>query len=176
VRVAQLLGAAGFVMLGDTDGHVLFTAVSGDPIRPANDAYQGEQSVLTVAGLHGYARDDDAYIRYGNGRPFSGLRADAIRDGEYVYAVFTEGRAAWTTLDVGNRGAHWEPVEDHCECGATFERNGRDMCPTCKRERCPECGGCACLPPPRDRTCSRCNFVWSVAHFDGDSTVCKDCV
>lgn len=175
VRVAQLLGAPGFVLLGDLEGTVLFTALSGDRIRPAHHTAQGEQSVLTLAGRNGYARDDDGYLRYGNGRPLRGLRADAVRDGNYVYAVLTEGRAAWTTVDVGYRGPHWEPAELHCDCGQTYARTGLDMCEHCRTERCPACGRCACPPAAKNRICDVCQFEYSVARFDGDSTTCRDC-
>ncbi len=176
VRVAQMLGAQGFVMVGGLDGNALFTAASGDRVPPAKNVYQGERSVLTIAGHAGRARDDDADVRYRTGSRFGGLRADAVRDGDYVYAVFTEGRAGWRKLDIGGGAGHWIAREQDCRCGTTFARTGRDMCPECGTERCPDCARCGCGVVERVRTCTQCYLQFGAGMFTQHDTICDGCM
>ncbi|WP_311208436.1 MULTISPECIES: ImmA/IrrE family metallo-endopeptidase [unclassified Aeromicrobium] len=177
VRVIQLLRADGAVMVTDLKGEVLFATGSGDVIAPRRGTVQPPDSVVARAASAGTSSSRDAAIMYGTGRQRHGFAADAVRDGQYVYAVFTSGRPGWATGAYIPRALHWDRAEHYCPCGEVFTPGTGNHCHHCARaDRCPECNRCICEPAPaRERTCTSCFLSLSLARFDGDSPTCRDC-
>jgi hypothetical protein len=177
VRVLQLLRADGLVMVANAMGEVLFTTGSGGLFGPKKGTVQPPDSVVGRAAAAGTASSRDASVMYGTGREQHGFSADAVRDGDYVYAVFTTGRPGWVTGLHLSKNVYWGTAEHDCRCGATFRRDVEGFCETCGRgDKCPECGTCACTPEPvRDRQCSECFTLWPVSHYISDGAVCKGC-
>lgn len=178
VRVAQLLRADGLVIITNAaDNAVFFTAPSGDVFRPRRGTIQPAQSVPARAARAGSCRDRDARVTYSNGRTQGGFSADAVRDGDYVYSVFTTGRPGWAT------GAHvpsrpqWDPSEIDCPCGSTYESGRGDPCTLCgKFATCPDCGQCPCRTPQvAERTCMSCFLLRHPSQFEPGSDTCNDC-
>lgn len=177
VRVLQLLRAEGLVMVATLEGEVLFSTGSGDVFAPKKSTVQPPDSVVTRAANAGTSNSRDASVMYGTGRQRHGFAADAVRDGDYVYAVFTAGKPGWVTGFYASKNLYWGSAEHDCRCGATFTRGTEAFCETCQRgDTCPDCGVCACAPEPvRDRTCTDCFMLWPVGHYLPGGTVCQTC-
>ncbi|VXB72521.1 ImmA/IrrE family metallo-endopeptidase [Aeromicrobium sp. 9AM] len=177
VRVLQLLRAEGLVMVATLEGEVLFSTGSGDVFAPKKGTVQPPDSVVARAADAGTSSSRDASVMYGTGRQQHGFAADAVRDDDYVYAVFTAGKPGWVTGFYASKNLYWGSAEHDCRCGATFTRGAEAYCETCNRgDTCPECGVCACAPEPvRDLTCTDCFMVWPTSHYLPGGTVCQGC-
>lgn len=179
VRVLQLLRADALVMVTDLDREVLFAVGNGDAFTPKRGTVQPLDSIVGRAIGDAHVTEHDSVVMYDSGAQLHGLAGDAIRDSNYVYAVFTMGRPGWVPAEKAYLPARtwWSKSEYHCRCGETFHRGRGGDCQICQRaDTCPACGTCACAPEPmRNRICSICFTEWSTARFQGASTICDDC-
>lgn len=179
VRVVQLLGAQGLAMVATAeDSATFFTAAAGDIFVPKRGTVQPVDSIVARAARDGRARSRDAAVMYGTGSTLEGLAGDAVRDGDYVYAVFTDGVPGWVSGPYAPGRTHWGSRDRHCRCGTSYSAGSGDACVLCRRrDRCPDCGRCACEPEQaRERTCTRCFLVLDPARFPDAGTVCRDCL
>lgn len=178
VRVVQLLRAAGLAMVATADDRaVFFAAAAGDVIVPKRGTVQPEGSVVARAANAGSSRSRDASVMYGTGSSFEGMAGDAVRDGDYVYAVFTQGVPGWVDGPYAPGRTYWGSNELHCRCGATYNAGSGSPCELCGRsDRCPDCGRCACQPDlTAERRCPGCNLELAPSRFPGGSELCRDC-
>lgn len=178
VAVVQLLRADGLVMVATADDRALFfAAAAGDIIVPKRGTVQAADSVVARAATAGSARSRDDSVMYGTGRTLDGFAADAVRDGEYVYAVFTSGRPGWVSGAYAPGRLRWGSKDVHCPCGSTFESGSGSGCDMCGRyDRCSDCGRCVCQgEKQRTKTCTECNLEWPLGRFAVGSPFCNDC-
>lgn len=178
VAVVQRLRADGLAMVVTAhDRALFFGAAAGDIIVPKRGTVQAADSVVARAATAGSAQSRDDSIMYGNGRTYDGFAADAVRDGNYVYAVYTSGRPGWVTGAYAPGRLRWGSREVHCSCGSVFESGSGSACEICGRyDRCPDCGRCVCQGEKQTtKTCPGCNFEWPLARFTGGSPLCNDC-
>lgn len=177
VRVVQLLRAPGIAMVATADGKVFFSAVAGDLFLPKRGTVQPPDSVVVRAVGAGSAQSRDASIMYGSGSTLEGFAADAVRDGDYVYAVFVEGTPGWARAAYAPKRVYWGSKDRHCRCGTSYEGGSGGPCRACgRRDRCPDCGRCACEPEQEiDKQCDKCFLVYPPAMFPDGGTVCSEC-
>jgi Zn-dependent peptidase ImmA (M78 family) len=176
VAAAQRLTSSGYVVIAATDGTVQFAARSRTPYRIARATPQPE-TILAEAGRHGQARSDAATLRYRSGHPTDPYAADALRDGDYVFAVLTRGRPAWAGglwIPPVERPASEEVVCGDPACGHAWTAWGRP-CPACGEHRCPECQRCGCnrSRPEVEVTCVSCGLL--VPAHRVSAGLCTDC-
>lgn len=177
VAAAQRLQGSGYVVVADLDGAVRFAARSRTPYRISRHTAQPPDSLLARAGRAGHARAEAATLHYRTGNTSDPHAADAVRDGAYVFGVFTTGRPAWA-------GALWIPAVDgppveqvtcpSLACGHEWDAVGRP-CRDCREHRCPACDRCGCdrSSAPPSGLCSSC-FLYVPAGQLADG-VCADC-
>ena len=179
VRVVQLLRASGLAVIATAeDSKVFFAAAAGDIVVPKRGTVQPPESVVARAAGAGTAQSRDATVMYGTGRPFEGMAADAVRDGDYVYAVFTTGTPGWVDGPYAPGRTHWGSRDIHCRCGTSYESGSGGPCDLCgRRDRCPDCARCACQPEPAtERVCEGgCNMVLALSRFPNGGNICSDC-
>ena len=171
VRAAEHLGASGHVMIASTDGVAQFTATRGIEYVVAPGAQQ-HNGVVRRAGKFGRGQGTD-HVTYRTGNASEEFHVDAVREGDYVFAVFTTGHASWERLHIlQDRG--FTPDEVVCpHCHHSFEawRKHAD----CWEPECPSCGRCGChrRQATEESVCSRC-FCLVAAHLIVEG-VCDDC-
>jgi Zn-dependent peptidase ImmA (M78 family) len=175
VRAAQRIFGVGHVML-TRDGAARFTASRGTQYRVARDTHQGDGHITEKAASNGAWRSE-APVRYAKGTYSERFFADAVADGEYVFAVFVDAKVPWidgVTLYSGDRV---DPTEAYCErCDEPFETLAA-ACATCgDYHHIPGCGRCSCEPVRRERCCDTCFLHKHIGQFAGDHTTCKDCL
>jgi hypothetical protein len=100
-----------------------------------------------------------------------------MRDGSYVFGVFTTGRPPWS-------GRLWIPRDDGPQitqvvcgepsCEHEWDAVGRPHS-TCGEHRCPRCGKCGCGrgDGPAQVMCAICTMTVPVTRVTGG--VCSDC-
>ncbi|WP_442788701.1 ImmA/IrrE family metallo-endopeptidase [Dactylosporangium sp. NBC_01737] len=176
VKVAQLLPVAGWVVLSDMSGTVVFSAVSGDRFPPTAGTYQGDDHISLRAATFGSAQSEDAWISFPSGKRWSSLYADSVRDPSfrYVYTVLTDEVPPWLPSYTQRSKSFVEPGWECHVCGLVAEAVPDD-CPNCHASRCWRCGMCACGQRANERRCSKCNFVYGLGMFDKDSPLCREC-
>lgn len=171
VRAAERLGASGHVMIADLDGVTQFTATRGIKYIVAPGSQQSE-GIVTKAAARGRA-SGTGKVTYRTGLPSEEFYADARRDGDYVFAVFTAGNASWVDLHM-RQEYKASPREALCEsCGESFTYWKTHA--ECGVPKCPHCQVCGCSPAVTLATtiCSEC-FCRILAHRVVDG-VCNDC-
>lgn len=174
VRVAQLFGDECLVLITDLIGRVYFSASSGNISRPKIGVAQSVNSLPVRAAAAGAIISSNGEITYSTGRVRSGFRAHAVRDGKYVYSIFTTGYAPWSRLDI-SRPAEWSEIDWFCEsCLEHSDGYGLKRCPVCLQNKCPNCNACSC-GIVGEKTCTRCFLSWSIARFAQGSDICRDC-
>lgn len=174
VRVSQLFGDECLVLITDLAGRVYFSAGSGDISRPKAGTVQLPNSVPVRAVSAGSIISSNAELTYATGRSRGGLRAHSVRDGRYVYSIFTTGSAPWIKLDI-SRPVEWSEIDWFCEsCQEHSDGFGLRRCLVCHQNKCPICNACSC-GLAGEKTCSRCHLKWGSARFASGSGVCRDC-
>lgn len=176
VRAAQHLVAGGHVMLGERT-IARFTATSGLPFRVSRGTDQGADSILVKAANLRAARQQ-ASVRYRSGQLSGSFFADAVLDGDYVFAVFAE-RPAWVRFTVRNPDEVGPPeIDAMCRGCGEFTTRYPVYCPKCGEIRCPKpwCLDCWCEhAEPARRVCDECFQSRLLCRFVGASTTCLDC-
>jgi hypothetical protein len=174
VRVSQLFGDECLVLITDLAGRVYFSASSGNISRPQMGTVQAPNSLPVRAASAGSITSSSADLTYATGRVRSGFRANSVRNGNYVYSIFTTGFAPWAKLDI-SRPVEWSEIDWFCEsCQEHSDGFGLKRCSVCHQGRCPNCNACSC-GVISEKTCSSCHLTWSIARFDNGSDVCRDC-
>ena len=176
VRVAQLLKGDGVAMVTKIDGEVFFAAATGDAVAPKRATKQAD-GIFDRAARTGRSQANDAAITYGTGSTRGGFAADVLRDGHFLYAIFTTARPGWAGKFHAPARSEWTAQELECKCGANFDAGRGDPCKACgKWNACPDCGRCACNSrASTNRQCTVCNMVQATTMFDDEGTVCRDC-
>jgi Zn-dependent peptidase ImmA (M78 family) len=175
VRLAQLLGCEGHVMLARPDGTAVFTASAG-PYIVARGVRQGDDHITVAAGRTGGARRE-THVRFRSGRT-KPMWGDARRDGQFVYAVLADVPRWPVEGATILRQAHdrAEPVEVQCSsCGHDFQTFD-SPCRQCGIHRCPQCGRCGCPSGVVEKTCGRCFLIKPARLFPDDGSICRDCL
>lgn len=175
VRASQHIFGTGHVMLA-RHGIAQFTASHGTLYRVARNTPQGDGHITAKAASNGTWRSE-APVRYASGAQSERFFADAVADGDYVFAVFLDAKAPWihgVTLYSGDRV---EPTEAYCvRCDEPFETLAA-ACATCGDYRhSPGCERCSCEPVRRERCCDTCFLHKHVSQFARDDATCKDCL
>lgn len=180
VRVAQRMTGNGYLVLAE-GGIVRFCAVAGTAYRVARGAAQEPGHLLERAAEHGRATDNRVTLRHRSGAHTPPFAGQAVSDGPYVFAVFTDA----TNLPWGG----WIPPRDSrpadgppemwCEeCDEIVEAWQR--CDTDPSHRvCGVCGWCECRVPKakiKERTCKVCTIPKHIDLFDEHPEICRDCV
>lgn len=171
VRVAERLGAVGHVMVADLRGVALFTATVGMDYRVAPNTPQNP-GIATRAALSGRATGDDR-VTYRSGRTSELFHAQAIRDSEYVFAVYTQGLAAWEDLHILPKDGPSvrEAVCPHCD--EAFEAWTTHQ--PCAQPECPACGRCGC-GSARGESVTACSSCFRQVPFRRlAGGICDDC-
>jgi hypothetical protein len=135
VRVLQLLRVDALVMMTNLDREILFATGYGDVFTPKRGTVQTIDSIVSRATAGTHVTDRDASVMYGSGAELHGLAGDAVRDGEYVYAVFTMGKPGWVPGGKAYIPAHtsWSKREHDCRCGTTYQRGHGARTAACAR-------------------------------------------
>lgn len=172
VRAAQHLRGSGYVVLSDRDGVVQFAARAATPYAMARGVEQPGDSLLLRAGRIGHARGKGR-VAFASGAQTPEHHVDAVADGDYVFAVFTQGAPAWGELNIladdGPIG-----IDTICpKCGHSFPGFG-SRCDNCLTHRCPECGGCGCIGAVTEKRCDACMQTKRASLFAAGD-VCTDC-
>lgn len=171
VRAAEKLGAPGHVMIATTDGIAQFTATRGIDyiVAPGSQQHHG---VVRRAGRLGHAQGDD-HVTYRTGTASEEFHVDAVRVDDYVFAVFTKGRASWVRLHV-LQDRQFGPEEAVCpDCDHNFEAWSKH--PDCGEPLCPACGRCGCHRRrlTQEEMCSNCFKLVAVRLLVNG--LCDDC-
>lgn len=178
VRLAQRMTGDGYVVI--IEGSTLrFCASVGGAARIARDADQSDVGLFRRARQNGIAVEPEARLQFPDGRFTGQFGAQAVQDGEYTFAVFTDATSppwggAWTPPR-SRVGDAPEIVCDECdEVTEAWER-----CVTDPEHRiCGICGWCTCRRTRGSvphRTCDVCGSTKRADLFDCDGTVCCDC-
>lgn len=177
VRAAQRLTAPGYVTVSGLDATIRFAARAMTPYQIKRGTRQPDGHPLAVAARNGTSRRSDVTLVHASGEPAGPHHSDCVRDGDYVFGVFTTGRPAWPLpgLSILQRPTR-ETSEYFCDrCQEPYETWG-DRCSKCGDRPCPECGSCSChLPDPSAliRCEGPCGLSWPNHHMvDG---LCRDC-
>lgn len=168
VRAVERIIGPGHVMIGDLDGVAQFTASAGT-YRVAKGTPQGKNSPIARMGSAGRYRGDGK-VTYRSGGVSDAFLADAVRHGEFAFAVLVQTQPAWGGLSIPAGDRH-RPDEYSCEhCGCEHSSYTIHHCgiPTC-----PECGRCACEARTSQNTCGRCGLQ-KAAHLISNG-ICIDC-
>lgn len=174
VRVSQLFGDECLVLITDLTGRVYFSASNGDISRPKVGTTQASNSIPVRAASAGSIISSNADLTYASGRARSGFRVHSVRDGNYVYSIFTMGFAPWSKLDI-SRPVQWSELDWFCEsCQEHSDGYSLKRCPVCYQSKCPNCNACSC-GVVSEKACSSCHLTWSAARFANGSDVCGDC-
>ncbi|MGH2732282.1 MAG: ImmA/IrrE family metallo-endopeptidase [Actinomycetota bacterium] len=175
VRAAQRIRGSGYVMLGTPEGLALFTANHNVPYRVARRTPQGADHLVARAGRMGSARGESR-ICYASGTLSPPYHADAVRDADYIFAVFVSDRPPWGGLSILSSDPGPVGYETTCaRCGDDFEGFGLP-CSRCGDWVCPHCNRCSCNDGLYERVCQRCNLRKHVAQFEARSEICRDCL
>jgi hypothetical protein len=168
-RDASLAGTAGPGLVST------FAAAHGDEFRVARGTFQ-DADVLRTAWSAGSGRGQ-GQPRYASGVHGRDLLVDAVRDGDYLFAVWVTDSPPWGGLTVlPRRGV--EGVDGYCEdCGQSFTSYAAP-CGACRVSKCPTCGRCECdaqhAPTKGERMCTRCFTVLPANCFEGDNDICNE--
>lgn len=175
VRAAQRIVGEGHVMVAH-GGVAQFTASRGTPYRLARNTPQGDGHITVRAAVNGSWRAEEA-VRYASGATSKTYFADAVADGDYVFAVFLDARAPWIKGVSLYSGDRINPAESYCgRCDVAFETLAAP-CPTCHDYRhTPGCDLCSCEPALRERLCDTCFTRKHEGLFAGGATTCADCL
>lgn len=177
VAASRLLHSESYVVVTDLNLQVAYAASRYTPYRLARGVPQAGDGLLAKALRLGRARGP-AHVRFRSGAESPQLSGDAVRDGDYVFAVMTAGVPPWGgPWNVATRRSPVAP-EHYCpHCGHTWEAfvPYDDRCELCRSPDCPACGRCSCethtLTP---RMCPVCGLT-TAAFSSRSATVCRDC-
>lgn len=154
---ARRLSGEGYVVLADRDGTIRYAAQAHPSFVIPPGTPQPANGVVARAGRTGRLRGQGT-LTYATGTQSPTFHADAVADGEYVFAVLTHGKPPWGGLDIlpddGPRGRHTTCAN----CDRDFEAYGRP-CAACGDDRCPFCKQCGCRWGPREATCPYCGLL-----------------
>ncbi len=173
VRVAQLFGDECLVLITDLNGRVYFSASSGNISRPKAGTAQALNSIPVRAASAGSIISSNADLSYATGRVRAGLRAHSVRDGNYVYTIFTTGFTPGVSWIFLVRGVVRTRLVLR-DCQEHSDGYGLRRCPVCHQGKCPNCNACSC-GVASEKTCSSCHLTWSVARFATGGDICRDC-
>lgn len=176
VWVSQHMRAPGYALICSSDGSLQFAARSGDAVPLARGSAQ-VGSVLQPLFSGESSLRSRGRLRFGSGALGEQLYVDGVRDGRLVYAVAVTDSPDWPVLHQPASGAAVEAIEAWCDdCGASFR--AYRVCADCGAPKHPDCGRCECDlgASSTERPCMSCFLIRHASQFDGDSTVCKDCL
>ena len=175
VRAAQQLHAPGHVVLLDGAGVVQFAAAHGLP--PVRRGSSQADIPVVIEGLRIQTRraHGRTQLTYRDGIKGVEHYAETADIGGFLVLVMVTDHAPWESTfslpsrDEGPQGRWWT-----CEqCGHEFSTYARP-CSRCGAPTCPECRRCNCSRV-KERQCTRCNTVYPLLMFQGDSERCVDC-
>lgn len=177
VAAARLLRSEAYVLTTDLDLRVIYAASVHTEYRLARGAVQPERGLVAHAARVGHARAP-AHVRFSSGAESPRLSGDAVRDGDYVFAVITAGIPPWGgPWNVTTDRTPIAPEYDCAHCGHAWEAfvPADDRCDRCHMPHCPSCGRCACEPRTLERRwCPSCGLI-TAAFSSRSARVCRDC-
>lgn len=176
---ARRLGADGYVILATTTGVIRYAAQARPTYVIAPGTQQAEQSVLARAGssLGGRSSDTDR-LTYATGTQSPYYHADAVRDGDYVFGVYTDGHPPWRppnalVLRPTDGPTATEYICDFCD--EPFQAFGRP-CDRCGDHHCPRCDRCTTGKVDVDEmvVCRSC-YLKKPPNLINADRICVDC-
>jgi len=179
VRASQRIVGSGYVMLA-VDGVAQFTAAHNTVYRIRRGTEQPEGQLVRQAAERGSAQGR-AQLRFASGKLSPLHWGQAVRDDDYVFAVFVDASPAWI------RGPAIAAPDDifvgadaycpHCE--VDFEAYG-PPCPHCGGYQHRRCGRCACGAvtggPCDQQVCDRCFLRRPPSDFKSGGATCDVCL
>lgn len=176
VRAAQHLRHEGWVILADLHGVVEFAAAANHNFRLAPGTAQPGNSPISLAGRTNSAQGQMP-VTYPSGKTSPHYNIDAVKDGNYVFAVLSLGATPWNPAPVPGRlrvPGGVSVICPHPACEHEWVATG-DRCDRCGEFECPRCGRCSCVTAARNTLCPGCYIQRPPAEFPDGSEICVYC-
>lgn len=176
VRITQQLDHDGWVILADCEGVVRFAAAAHLKYRLAPGTQQPPNSQITLAGRRGRGRGLCPVV-YPSGKSSWSFNTEAIRHGDYVFAVLSLGATPWNPRPVPaeyHRAGGVPTVCANAGCDAHWVA-WEQPCSRCGGYECPDCGRCQCVPIVERRLCPGCYLEKPAGSFPDGGEVCEEC-
>ncbi len=179
VRAAQRMTGSGYVLLAE--GNVIrFCATVGGAYAVRRGSRQPEGHLIVNAGDRGNAVSDHVRLRHPSGSETPEFSGQAVRLGNYVFAVLTDATSppwgGWHPPRDRQARSAGAPELDCPDCDTVTEAWKR--CDTDPTHRvCSSCGWCACRRPKAkvsEKQCDTCFLMRRVDLFPDGGTTCVD--